>query len=140
LLKVGLSQGKAGTAMGPAVAESDALKLAMLALAEANQKLAGQTARANKLALENRALQSRVQALLASPETIQALREENAVLKKTDCRFQTGGAGPGRGRPAEFRIDRDAETDRRVAVGFRSGFFGKSRPWKIACGNCRSRR
>jgi Flp pilus assembly protein TadD len=94
LLKVGLSQGKAGTAMGPAVAESDALKLAMLALAEANQKLAGQTARANKLALENRALQSRVQALLASPETIQALREENAVLKKQIADFKPAAPDP----------------------------------------------
>jgi Flp pilus assembly protein TadD len=88
LLKVSLSQGKAGTAHGPAVAGSDALKLAMLALADANQKLAGQTARANQLARENQALQSRVQSLLASPETIQALREENAVLKKQIAGFK----------------------------------------------------
>ena len=94
LLKVSLSQGKAGTAMGPAVAESDALKLAELALAEANQKLAGQTARANKLALENQALQSRVQALLVSPETIQALREENAVLKKQIANFKPAAPDP----------------------------------------------
>jgi tetratricopeptide (TPR) repeat protein len=94
LLKVSLSQGKAGTAMGPAVAESDALKLAELALAEANQKLAGQTARANKLAQENQALQSRVQALLASPETIQALREENAVLKKQIANFKPAAPDP----------------------------------------------
>ncbi|MGD0208442.1 MAG: tetratricopeptide repeat protein [Verrucomicrobiota bacterium] len=94
LLKVSLSQGKAGTAMGPAVAESDALKLAELALAEANQKLAGQTARANKLALENQALQSRVQALLASPETIQALREENALLKKQIADFKPAAPDP----------------------------------------------
>ena len=58
------------------------MKLAELALAEANQKLAEQTARADKLALENQALQSRVQALLASPEAMAALREENALLKK----------------------------------------------------------
>ena len=94
LLKVSLSQGKAGTAMGPAVAESDALKLAELALAEANQKLAGQTARANQLALENQALQSRVQTLLASPETIQALREENAVLKKQIANFKPAAPDP----------------------------------------------
>jgi tetratricopeptide (TPR) repeat protein len=94
LLKVSLSQGKAGTAMGPAVAESAALKLAELALAEANQKLAGQTARANKLAQENQALQSRVQALLASPETIQALREENAVLKKQIANFKPAAPDP----------------------------------------------
>ena len=94
LLKVSLSQGKAGTAMGPAVAESDALKLAELALAEANQKLAGQTARADKLALENQALQSRVQSLLASPETIQALREENALLKKQIANFKPAAPDP----------------------------------------------
>jgi tetratricopeptide (TPR) repeat protein len=94
LLKVSLSQGKAGTAMGPAVAESDALKLAKLALAEANKKLAGQTARANKLARENQALQSRVQVLLASPETIQALREENAVLKKQIANFKPAAPDP----------------------------------------------
>ena len=94
LLKVSLSQGKAGTAIGPAVAESDALKLAELALAEANQKLAGQTARADKLALENQALQSRVQALLASPETIQALREENALLKKQIADFKAAAPDP----------------------------------------------
>jgi tetratricopeptide (TPR) repeat protein len=87
LLKVSLSQGRAGTAIGPAVAESDALKLAELALAEANQKLAGQTARANKLALEN-------QALLASPETIQALREENALLKKQIADFKPAAPDP----------------------------------------------
>ena len=94
LLKVSLAQGTAGTAMGPAVAESDALKLAELALAEANQKLAGQTARANKLALENQALQSRVQALLASPDTIQALREENALLKKQIADFKPAAPDP----------------------------------------------
>ncbi len=94
LLKVSLSQGKAGTAIGPAVAESDALKLAELALAEANQKLAGQTARADKLALENQALQSHVQALLASPETIQALREENALLKKQIADFKAAAPDP----------------------------------------------
>jgi Flp pilus assembly protein TadD len=94
LLKVSLSQGKAGTAIGPAVAESDALKLAEVALAEANQKLAAQTARADKLALENQALQSRVQTLLASPETIQALREENALLKKQIADFKPAAPDP----------------------------------------------
>ena len=94
LLKVSLAQGKAGTAVGPAVAESDALKLAQLALAEANQKLAGQTARADKLARENQALQSRVQALLASPETMQALREENALLKKQIADFKPAAPDP----------------------------------------------
>jgi Flp pilus assembly protein TadD len=82
LLKVSLSQGKTGTTPGGAGPELGALKLAELALAEANQKLAEQTARASTLALENQALQSRVQALLAGPEATAALREENALLKK----------------------------------------------------------
>ncbi len=86
LLKVSLSQGNTGPIPGAgaamAVADSDALRQAQLALAEANQKLAEQTARADNLARENQALQSRVQTLLASPGAIQALREENEVLKK----------------------------------------------------------
>ncbi len=94
LLKVSLSQGKAGTAIGPTVAESDALKLAQLALAEANQKLSAQTARADQLTRENQALQSRVQSLLASPETIQALREENALLKKQIADFKPAAPDP----------------------------------------------
>ena len=94
LLKVSLSQGKAGTAIGPANAESDTLRLAQLALAEANQKLAAQTARAEKLARENQALQSRVQTLLASPDTIQALREENALLKKQIADFKPAAPDP----------------------------------------------
>ncbi len=75
LLKVSLARGKAGTTVGGAGAELDALKLAELALVEANQKLAEQTARASKLAREN-------QALLAGTEARAASREENALLNK----------------------------------------------------------
>jgi len=94
LLQVSLSQGKAGPSPGPPPAASDALKLAMLALAEANEKLAAQTARANQLALENQVLQSRVQASPASPETLQALREENALLKKQIADFKPAAPEP----------------------------------------------
>jgi Flp pilus assembly protein TadD len=94
LLKVSLSQGKTGTTSGAAGAELDALKLAELALAEANQKLAEQTARAGKLALENQALQSRVQALLAGPEALAALREENTVLKKQLADLKSAAPNP----------------------------------------------
>ena len=91
LLKVSLSQGKTGPlpGAGPTAEVSDALRQAQLALAEANQKLAEQTARADNLALENRALQSRVQTLLASPGAIEALREENEVLKKQIADLKT---------------------------------------------------
>ncbi len=96
LLKVSLSQGKTGPAPGPASAagvaeaESDTLRQMQLALAEANRKLAEQTARADRLARENQALQSRVQTLLASPDALQALREENDVLKKQIAEFKAG--------------------------------------------------
>ncbi len=96
LLKVSLSQGKTGPAPGPAgaagaaEAEADALRQVQLALAEANRKLAEQTARAEQLARENQALQSRVQTLLASPDALQALREENDVLKKQIAELKAG--------------------------------------------------
>jgi Flp pilus assembly protein TadD len=98
LLRVSLAQGKpgpapgAGAAAGPPAAESDALRLMQQALAEANQKLAEQTARADQLARENQALQSRVQTLLASPGALQALREENEVLKKQIAELKSGSA------------------------------------------------
>jgi hypothetical protein len=139
LLKVSLAQGKTGTAPGGAGAESDALKLAELALAEANQKLAEQTARAGKLAQENQALQSRVQALLAGPEAMAALREENALLKKqlADLKPAAPNAAEAARLNAELagrgnRLPRCSRPPRWV--------FWKRRPWKTACGNCRSRR
>jgi len=88
LLKVSLAQGKsapvpvAASAPGGPAPESEALRQVQLALAEANRKLAQQTARADQLAQENQVLQSRVQSLLASPGALQALREENELLKK----------------------------------------------------------
>jgi Tfp pilus assembly protein PilF len=94
LLKVSMAQGKTGPGGTSVEPKSDALKLAELALAEANQKLAAQTARADQLARDNQALQSRVQSLLASPETIQALREENALLKKQIANFKPSAPDP----------------------------------------------
>jgi len=52
------------------------------ALAAANQKLSDALARADALTKENMTLRSRVQAMLASPDAAEALREENALLKK----------------------------------------------------------
>jgi Tfp pilus assembly protein PilF len=72
LLKVSLAEEKTGTVGGP---EPDALKQSQAALA-------AQTERADKLAAENQALQARVKSLLASADAIEALREENALLKK----------------------------------------------------------
>jgi tetratricopeptide (TPR) repeat protein len=51
-------------------------------LADANQKLATETDRAGKLALENQGLQARLQPLLAGSNSMETLRVENAALKK----------------------------------------------------------
>jgi Flp pilus assembly protein TadD len=79
LLKAGLSQAQTAATTG-----FDAVAFAQLRrqLAEADQKLAQQTDRADKLALENRALQARVQSLEADAGGVEALREENQLLKK----------------------------------------------------------
>ena len=81
LLKVSLARGQGGPVALP---ELDTNLLAQLrqALAEANNKLAQEAARADRLTQENQALQGRVQALLASPAAAEALREENELLKK----------------------------------------------------------
>jgi tetratricopeptide (TPR) repeat protein len=51
-------------------------------LAETNQKLAEATSRAERLALENQTLQARLQPLTTSPDSMEALRNENAMLKE----------------------------------------------------------
>jgi Flp pilus assembly protein TadD len=79
LLKVSLTQEHGGAATG---VDAKSFELLKQALAEANQKLAGQTARADKLTLENQALQTRLQSLLASADAAEALRQENELLKK----------------------------------------------------------
>ena len=52
------------------------------ALADVNQKLAEETGRADKLALENQGLQARLQPLLAGSDSMETLRADNAALKK----------------------------------------------------------
>jgi tetratricopeptide (TPR) repeat protein len=85
LLKVGITQAQANTTT---VSGAAALEQLRQQLAEANQKLAQQTARADKLAVENQSLQTRIQSLLASTSAVEALREENQLLKRqlTDLR------------------------------------------------------
>jgi tetratricopeptide (TPR) repeat protein len=92
LLKTSLSQGKTRTNVVTIAAETDALKQAQAALVEAKQKLSEQIGRADKLALENLALESRVQSLLASPDAIEALRAENALLKKQIAELRLAAA------------------------------------------------
>jgi cytochrome c-type biogenesis protein CcmH/NrfG len=79
LLKVSLGQGHGNAATG---VDAKAFDLLKQALAEANEKLADQTARADRLALENRSLQTRLQSLLTSADAVEALRQENELLKK----------------------------------------------------------
>ena len=79
LLKVSLTQGRGGTGVDVNAKSPESLKQA---LAGVNQKLAEQTVRADKLALENHALQTRVQSLLTSASATEALREENELLKR----------------------------------------------------------
>jgi tetratricopeptide (TPR) repeat protein len=94
LLKFSLSQSQTAAPTG-----FDAATLAQLRrqLAEANQKLAQQTERADKLAVENQALQARVQSLLASASGAEALREENQLLKK-----QLAGLSPATSSTADL--------------------------------------
>jgi tetratricopeptide (TPR) repeat protein len=82
LLKASVAQGATGTVVGTNGTEPDALKSAQQALAEVNQKLAEQLERANRLAAENQSLQARLQSLMTGPDAAEALREENALLKK----------------------------------------------------------
>jgi tetratricopeptide (TPR) repeat protein len=72
LLKVGLAQGKGGMAAGGDVPTVESLKAA----------LAVQTARANSLARDNEALQTRMRSLLTNADSMEALRQENELLKK----------------------------------------------------------
>jgi len=77
-LKVQAVQPRSATV---AVADPNALMLAQAALAGTKQKLAEETDRADRLAQENQALQTRVQSLLTSTGAMDALRAENELLK-----------------------------------------------------------
>ncbi len=89
LLKVSLAQGSGNAAAG---VDAKAFELLKQALAEANQKLAAQTERADKLAQENQTLQTRLQSLLASADAAEALRQENELLKKQVASLQSAPA------------------------------------------------
>jgi tetratricopeptide (TPR) repeat protein len=80
LLKVSPAQGRGGTVA--AGVDTKSLEPLRQVLAEANQKLAAQTMRADRLVLANQSLQTRIQSLLTSASATEALREENELLKK----------------------------------------------------------
>jgi Flp pilus assembly protein TadD len=76
LLKVTLAQEKSR-------GSAPALKPGMLPAAEANQKLAEQTERANRLAIERDALQSQIKSpTVIGPYAASALQSENVLLRK----------------------------------------------------------
>jgi Flp pilus assembly protein TadD len=123
LLKASLSQGKTRTNIVTIATDSAALKELQAALVAANQKLAEQMERADKLALENQALQSRVQTLMASPDALEALRAENAVLKKQIAGLKLAAAKA----PDITRIQDDEKQARLQVIAFRS----QSQIWKL---------
>jgi tetratricopeptide (TPR) repeat protein len=92
LLKTSLAQAKMRTNIVSIAAESDALKQAQAALVIANRKLAAQIERADNLEQENVLLQTRVQTLMASPDSLEAVRAENALLKKQIAELKLAAA------------------------------------------------
>jgi Flp pilus assembly protein TadD len=123
LLKASLSQGKTRTNVVTLTADSAALKELQAALVAANQKLTVQTERADKLELENLALQSRVQTLMASPDALEALRAENAVLKKQIADLKLAAAKA----PDIVRVQDDEKQAQLQVIAFQS----QSQIWKL---------
>src|SRR6185312_4937099 len=79
----------------PKATDAKDAKELQLALATAKQKLTEETQRADKLALENQSLQARLQPLAKNPDAVQALREENAMLKKQVATLQAASKSSG---------------------------------------------
>jgi tetratricopeptide (TPR) repeat protein len=77
------------------------------ALTAAAGTLAAQTARADKLAADNGELQTRIQALLASPDSLAALHDENALLKKQLADLQSASASSPTNLPEADKLDSD---------------------------------
>jgi Flp pilus assembly protein TadD len=123
LLKASLSQGKTRTNVVTLATDTAALKEVQAALVVANHKLADQTERADKLALENQALQSRVQTLMASPDALAALRAENDVLKKQIADLKLAAAKA----PDTARIQDDERQAQLQLIAFQS----QTQIWKL---------
>ena len=81
LLKVSLAQGKGAVVTQPGFNTNAAAQMQQ-ALGTANQKLAAEMARADQLAQENETLRAQRQAVLKGPTAVEALREENALLRQ----------------------------------------------------------
>ena len=105
LLKNNLAREKMDTTNALAAAATTFAQ-SQQSLTEAGTKLAGQTTRADKLAADNGDLQTRLQALVASPDALAALHDENAQLKKqlADLKSSTPTNAP-----AADKLDADLE-------------------------------
>jgi Flp pilus assembly protein TadD len=124
LLKASLSQGKTRTNIVTLTsADVAAFKEVQAQLLAANQQIAVQTERADKLALENMALQSRVQTLMASPDALAALRAENDVLKKQIADLKLAAAKA----PDATRIQDDEKQAQLQLIAFQS----QTQIWKL---------
>ena len=124
LLKANLSQGKTRTNLVTLTsADVAAFKEVQAQLLAANQKIAAQTERADKLELENLALQSRVQTLMASPDALAALRAENDVLKKQIADLKVAAVKA----PDITRIQDDEKQAQLQLIAFQS----QSQIWKL---------
>lgn len=96
------------------------VKQLQVTLADTKQKLLAQTERADKLAQENKTLQAKLQPLLANANALQALREENAMLKKQAASSQNAGRGDElaklRAQVAALQSDADVNWLERAAL------------------------
>jgi len=88
------------------------LRQTQLALTDANQKLSEQIARADKLALDNRTLEGRLQTLLDNPGALDALRAENALLKKQVADLTTAATNSTASTASTDRLNADLKSAR----------------------------
>jgi Flp pilus assembly protein TadD len=117
LLKVSLSQGKYRTNIVSAAAGTDELAQTQAALAEVNRKLSEAAARADKLAQDNLALKTRLDGLLASAGSLQAVRAENALLRKELAELKSAATNSA---PASARLDADLKQARLQVAALQS--------------------
>ena len=90
LLKVSLSQAQKPVDAANWLSESNALSQARLSLADMGRKLSLAMAQASQLSVENQALHAQAKTLLESREGVEALRQENALLKKQLAEARAG--------------------------------------------------
>jgi tetratricopeptide (TPR) repeat protein len=76
------------------VVDTNALAQAQTALAEVRDQLVEQKRHADGLAFENESLQARMKSLLESSAAAEALREENALLKKQVAELKSTAINP----------------------------------------------